>query len=318
MNSEVYPKDFFEREAKVDPRLCFILSPFKKEYDGIREAIHNIVRECDFESTRADDVRRPGIIHSDIWDHIQRAAVIIADVTEHNPNVFFELGVAATVKDKSRVIIIRQPGGGDAYPFDIGPFRCIHYENSISGASGLAEELKSYLKTIRREDDALWGVLDRMQEWLEYDHEYDFLLERSDLKRLKRLPWVDRLDRDVAAYALASSMLHTCDCGFWTDLNRSNMKAAEPLAYMICGAYRRPRFRSAYALQNMEESVRIECLQRIERKAERVGIDNTIRGLVQSIESLRVKEFVEEEAGKGIEPAIAQELLGIFQRWDVI
>ena len=318
MDSEVYPKDFFERKAKIDPKLCFILSPFKKEYQGIREAIDTIVRDCDFEPVRADDIRRPGIIHSDIWDHIQRAAVIIADVTEHNPNVFFELGVAATVKDKSRVIIIRQPRGGDEYPFDIRPFRCIHYENSIPGAHKLAEDLKSYLRTIRREDDALWGVLDKMREWQEYDHEYDFLLTRSELKRLRRLPWVDRLDKDVAAYALASSMLHACDCKFWTDLNSSNMKAAESLAYMICGAYRRPRFRSAYALQNMEETVRIECLKRVKKKVERTGIDDTIKGLIQSIESLRVKDFVKEEAGKSIELAKAQELLSIFERWDAI
>jgi hypothetical protein len=318
MDSEVYPRDFFEREAKIDPKLCFILSPFKEEYEGIREAINTIVRECDFEPARADDIRRPGIIHSDIWDHIQRAAVIIADVTEHNPNVFFELGVASTIKDKSRVIIIRQPGSGDEYPFDIGPFRCIHYENTIPGARKLAEDLKSYLRTIRREDDALWDVLDKMREWQEYDHEYDFLLTRTDLKRIKRLPWVNRLDREVAAYALASSMLHTCDCKFWTDLNRSNMKAAEPLAYMIYGAYRRPRFRSAYALQYMEENLRAECLKRVKKKVERAGGDNIIERLIQSIESLKVEEFVKEEAGKSIEQGIAQELLSVFDRWDVI
>jgi hypothetical protein len=157
-----------------------------------------------------------------------------------------------------------------------------------------------------------------MREWEEYEHDYEFMLERSDLKRLKRLPWIDRLDRDVAAYALASSMLHACDCQFWTELNTSNMKAAESLANVICGAYRRPRIRSAYALQFMEESVRIECLKRVKRKAEIAGIDHTIQDLIQSIESLRVEEFVREEAGKSIEPAKAQELLSIFERWDVV
>lgn len=215
------------------------------------------------------------------------------------------------MKDKSRVIIIRQPTGGDEYPFDIGPFRCIHYKNDIPGARKLAEDLKSYLRTIRREDDAIWSVLDKMREWKEYDYEYDFLLKRSDLRRLKRLPWVNRLDKDVSAYALASSMLHACDCKFWTDLNRNNMKATEYLAHMICGTYRRPRFRSAYALQYMDESVRTECLRRVERKARD---DDTIKGLIQSIKSLRVKEFVEEESGKSIESAIAQNLLSTFER----
>jgi hypothetical protein len=264
---------------------------------------------------RADDIPHPGIIHSDIWDHIQRAAVIIADITEYNPNVFFELGVAATVKDKSRLIIIRQPSGGEEYPFDIRPFRCIHYKNDIGGTRKLAEDLKSSLKTIRREDDAIWSVLDKMKEWKENEYEYDFLLKRSDLKRLKRLPWVDKLDKDISAYALASSMLQMCDCKFWTALNRDNMKAAESLAYMIYGAYRRPRFRSAYALQFMEENVRDECLKKVEGKAR---TDNLSKRLILSIRSLRVKDFVEEEAGKGILLNRAKELLDEFERWDIL
>lgn len=313
MGSEVYPKDFFEREAKMDPNLCFILSPFKKEYEGIREAIDSIVRECNFEPIRADDIRQPGIIHSDIWDHIQRAVVIIADVTEHNPNIFFELGVAAAVKDKSRVIIIRQPRTGDEYPFDIRPFRCIHYENSIPGARRLAGDLKAYLKAVPREDDAIWHIRDKMQEWKKSDHEYDFLLKRTDLKYLKRLPWIDKLDKEIAAYALASSTLHMCDCKFWTDLNKDNIMAAECLAYMICGAYRHPRLRAAYALQYMQENIKTECLKKVSEKA---STDSLLSRLIQGIESFKVKEIVEEEAGKGNK--VAQEVLSELERWDIL
>lgn len=313
MESEVYPKDFFEREAKIDPRLCFILMPFKEEYEDIRKAIENIVRECDFEPVRADDILQPGIIHSDIWDRIQRAAVIIVDVTEHNPNVFFELGVAATVKDKSRVIIIRRPSGGNEYPFDIRPLRYIHYSTPDEDKFG--ENLKSFLRTIRREDDPLWDVMDKMREWQKYDHEYDLLLNRTALRRLKKLSEGIRLDRDIAAYALASSMYHACDCKFWTDLNRNNIKAAEYLTYMICGAYRRLRFRSAYALQFMEENVRSECLRRVTKEAK---FDDAMRGLIRSVELLKVKEFVDEEKERSIEESVANELLDQFQRWNSI
>ena len=310
MSSEIYPKDFFERKVRIDPNLCFILMPFKEVYNDIKKAIEDIVRDCEFEPVRADDIPHPGIIHSDIWDHIQRAAAIIADITEYNPNVFFELGVAATVKDKSRLIIIRQPSGGGEYPFDIRPFRCIHYKNDIGGARKLAEDLKSSLKTIRREDDAIWSVLDKMKEWKENEYEYDFLL-----KRLKRLPRIDKLDKDIAAYALASSMLQMCDCKFWTALNRDNMRAAESLAYMICGPYRRARYRSAYALQYIEDSVKTECLKKVEEKA---GDDDLLKRLVQSIKSLTVKELVKEETGKSIPLDRAQELLYQFEQWNIL
>ncbi len=312
MGSEVYPKDFFEQRRKIDSRLCFILMPLKKEYEGIRETISKIVSDCDFEPIRADDIRQPGIIHSDIWDRIQRAAVIIADVTEYNPNVFFELGVAAAVKDKSRVIIIREAKGTGEYPFDIEPLRRLDYKNTIEGADKLKEDLKSYLGTIRREDDALWDIMDKMHEWQEYDHEYDLLLESSDLKRLKRLPWVDKLDRDISAYALVSSMYRACDYAFWTDLNKNNIKTVEHLARMITGTYVRPSFRSAYALQFMDEDIRTECLKRLR---ERAKLNDAVEGLIQSIAKRRVKDYVKKEAGKSIEITRAQELLSNFERW---
>jgi len=318
MGSDIYPKDFFTRDKKIDPKLCFILSPFKEKYDEVKEAVNNIVRECDFEPVRADDIRQPGIIHNDIWNHIQKAAVIIADVTEYNPNVFFELGVVSTIKDKSRLIIIRQKNSKEEYPFDIGPFRYILYENSIGGARKLAEDLKSFLKAINREDDAVWDILNKMRQWEEYDHDYDYLLHRHDLKSLKRIPWVDQIGKDLAAYALASSMLYTCDCKFWTDLNRCNVNVAEVLSDLVCGAYRRPCFKSAYAIQYLDESVRFDCLRTIKEKAKSPGINIKLNDLIKSIETHTVKDFVKEESGKTIEPNVSLDLLSIFERWALL
>ena len=70
----------------------------------------------------------------------------------------------------------------------------------------------------------------------------------------------------------------------------------------------------------MEKSQRpcCECLKRVKKKVERAGGDNMIERLIQSIESLKVEEFVKEEAGKSIEQGIAQELLSVFERCDVI
>lgn len=314
MTSIIYPKDFFEQQVKIDPKLCFILSPFKQNYEGIKEAIDFIVRDSGFEPVRADDIRQPGIIHSDIWDHIQRAAVIIADVTEYNPNVFFELGVAATVKDKSRLIIVRQSSTGGEYPFDISTFRYIPYENTIPGSRKLTENLKSFLKNIFREDDAILDISEKMLEWKEIEYEYDLSLKPSDLKRLKKLSWIDALDKEISAYAIASSMYYKCDCKFWTDLNRDNIKVAEPIAYMICGRYAKPAFRAAYALQYMDEKVMVECFKKIEK----TRTEDILKRLIKSIQSSKVKEFIKKESGKYIPIADAQKLLTDFKRWDVI
>lgn len=311
MDSQVYPKDCLKRQVWIDPNLCFILSPFKREYGDIREA----AERCGFQPVRADDILEPGIIHSDMWDRIQRAAVIIADVTEHNPNVFFELGVAAAVKDKSRVIIIRQPNAGDEYPFDIGPFRCIHYDDSVSGRRKLTEHLEAYLRTIRREDDDVWVIRDKMDKWRENEYEYEFLLKRPDLKHMKRSPWTHKLDREISAYALASALVYACDVRFWTDLNKDNVEAAKCLAHLMLGAYRHPRLRAAYALQHMHTDVRMECVRGVSTRG---GTDRITHRMLEGIQSSTVKQVVEEEAGKGIDVEVAQVVLREFERWDVL
>jgi hypothetical protein len=153
-----------------------------------------------------------------------------------------------------------------------------------------------------------------MLEWKEIEYEYDLLLKPSDLKRLKKLPWIDTIDQEISAYALSSSMYYKCDCKFWTYLNRNNIKVAESIAYMICGRYIRPAFRAAYALQYMEENVMVECF----KKMEKTRNDNMIKRLIHSIQSLKIKEFVDKESGKYIPTDEAQKLLIDFKRWDII
>ena len=156
-----------------------------------------------------------------------------------------------------------------------------------------------------------------MQEWEEYDHDYDFLLEPLDLKRLKKLPWVNTLDKDVAAYVFASSMYRHVDCKFWADLNKDNMNVADHTARLICGRYERPGLRAAYALQYMEADVKNESLRNLKHMEQRRWPDDVLERLIQSIHSQRVKEFVKVEAGAHITSENAQKLLDSFEQWDV-
>jgi hypothetical protein len=60
----------------------------------------------------------------DIWLAIQRADVIIADVTGRNPNVFYELGIAHTLGRRSLILSQRSSD----IPFDISAMRHLTYE----------------------------------------------------------------------------------------------------------------------------------------------------------------------------------------------
>jgi len=80
---------------------------------------------------------------SDIWEKINRARFIVADLTGKNPNVFYEVGLAHAIgKD---VILITQ--SMDDVPFDLKVLRCIVYSFTPRGMKELENRL---IQTIRK------------------------------------------------------------------------------------------------------------------------------------------------------------------------
>lgn len=75
---------------------------------------------------RADKIEKPGIITTQIIQYLLRSRLVIADLSFHNPNVFYELAIRHMVK-KPVVQIIRQ---GDRIPFDVGQVRTVTIDNS--------------------------------------------------------------------------------------------------------------------------------------------------------------------------------------------
>jgi nucleoside 2-deoxyribosyltransferase len=81
---------------------------------------------------------------NDILRSIHEADYIIADLTEQNPNVYYELGLAhATGKP---IILITQNIG--KLPFDLRHQRVIEYSDTAAGAAQLSTVLARYLSNI--------------------------------------------------------------------------------------------------------------------------------------------------------------------------
>ena len=89
--------------------------------------LKNVVEDIGLRCKRADEIFSTKPIIEDIIEHIQKARILIADLTGRNPNVFYELGFAhAIYKD---VILITQ--NLEDVPFDIRHYRCIVYQDSV-------------------------------------------------------------------------------------------------------------------------------------------------------------------------------------------
>lgn len=136
---------FKGRDFPVREDLCFVLMPFKPELKPVYEDhIRKVVTGLGLECQRADDLFRPTVIIEDIWESINRARVIVADLTGKNPNVFYEVGVAHTLgKD---VILITQ--SIKDVPFDLHHVRHIRYEYTPRGMEVFEQQLKNTILNV--------------------------------------------------------------------------------------------------------------------------------------------------------------------------
>lgn len=132
--------------------------PFAKKYKEVYDEVYKPVCNANgIDCLRVDEISRPGSITRDIIENILDADIIIADLTSRNPNVFYELGIAHVVGNKT---IMTTQDIKDV-PFDIANYRVIEYDQSISGSKALYLSLE---KSIRQLLDALDRTNNPFQE----------------------------------------------------------------------------------------------------------------------------------------------------------
>ena len=73
---------------------------------------------------RADKMTRPGMISQQILQHVLGARLVVADLSFHNPNVFYELAIRHAAKLPT-VLISRSE---DRVPFDIADLRVVRLD----------------------------------------------------------------------------------------------------------------------------------------------------------------------------------------------
>jgi hypothetical protein len=131
----------------LDSQLCFVLMPFADRFqpiydDHIRPEVQRARLRCE----RADEIRGTSLITWDIWEKINRARFLIADLTDRNPNVFYELGLAHAISKD--VILLTQ--SMDFVPFDLKALRCIVYEFTPRGVQLLEKRLSETISALMK------------------------------------------------------------------------------------------------------------------------------------------------------------------------
>lgn len=137
----------FENAEKAPPpklskNFIFVLMPFKKDLEdlyiyGIRGAAEKTGYVC----IRADEIEHNSDIMEEILYYIDNASILIAETTDKNPNVFYEIGIA---HEKQKEVILITKKGSDI-PFDLKSKNHIIYEN----IHDLEEKLTKRLRAIQ-------------------------------------------------------------------------------------------------------------------------------------------------------------------------
>lgn len=114
--------------------VCFYVAPIGAANTEARQhsdlilasLVEPAVAELGLTVVRADGIEKPGVITKQVIEHVAKARLVIADLSFHNPNVFYELALRHAT-GKPTIHLIRK---GDPIPFDIGQFRTIHIDTT--------------------------------------------------------------------------------------------------------------------------------------------------------------------------------------------
>jgi guanylate kinase len=135
-------KPLFKRVRKYENG-CFVLMPFREELRPVYEDhISKVCTDLHLSVTRADQIFSTKPIMDDIRESVIDAQYIIADLTDNNPNVFYELGICHALGKK--VILITQ---GDVVPSDVSHIQYFRYDLTPKGMQALEITLRATLQS---------------------------------------------------------------------------------------------------------------------------------------------------------------------------
>lgn len=141
------------KENKEQGKKCFIITPignqdseiYRKITGVINSAIKPILFQHGFVDIKAaHEICVSGSINNQIIDRIISSDLIIANLTNNNPNVMYELCLRHVVAKP----IIHICEKGTNLPFDIKGDRTIFYTDDMLGVEELKREIEKYIKEI--------------------------------------------------------------------------------------------------------------------------------------------------------------------------
>ncbi len=146
---------FKAKDITVDPNMCFCVLPFNKVRLTLLKKIikPHLEKDLGISLIKSGDIFQPNQnIMESIWININHAAFVLVDISDKNPNVFYELGVCHTL-GKPVITLCDEKSFKEDYneklPFDINALYTIFYKTELDGPQELVNELEKDIKLMR-------------------------------------------------------------------------------------------------------------------------------------------------------------------------
>lgn len=141
----------------MSDKTCFVIAPIgepdseirKRSDQVLKHVIRPAVETCGYSAMRADEISEPGVITSQVIQHIVDEPLVVADLTGRNPNVFYELAIRHALR-KPLVQIIRKD---EQIPFDVAGTRTIHVDHrDLDSVEAAKTDIISQVHSLERAD----------------------------------------------------------------------------------------------------------------------------------------------------------------------
>lgn len=154
---------------------AFVIRPFGTKRDSSgkeidfdrvqRELIGLALEAAGLGGGTTEDLFEPGNIREDMFALLLEADLVVCDITVHNANVFYELGVRHALRKKRTVMIKGRPSS-DVTPFDITTDRYLSYDldNPAAARSSLTKAVTDAMRSERVTDSPIFLMLPTLPE----------------------------------------------------------------------------------------------------------------------------------------------------------
>jgi hypothetical protein len=140
-----------QAQAQSEPQTCFVMMPYGGLHDEyFKEIYRPAIEGAGLVARRADDVYRHRTLLESMWIHVQKAVLVLVDLSGNSPNVLYELGMAHAI---SKPTVVLTPAA-ETVPIDLKALPLVTYDvRRPKWDALLKERLESELRSVLKDPD---------------------------------------------------------------------------------------------------------------------------------------------------------------------